>query len=161
MVLTVFYSFVLVRMGMSSKRFFMAGTEYSSLVPVQRLPLFFLLTLRISQGWVFDLAQITSAPVLHSLISWYTLGNILTGLLLAIVIVVFFYEETPAFICLSHCTRFLSVSARASRSLNCTEVSLVHGGGLGTTLSAFTGMSRPYLWLLKSTVWLGLIYLLV
>jgi len=160
-VLTVFYSFVLVSMGMSSKRFFMAGTEYSSLVPVQRLPLFFLLTLRILQGWVFDLAQITSAPVLHSLISWYTLGNILTGLLLAIVLVVLFYEQTPAFICLSHCTRYLSVGALAASSLNTTEVTLYHGGGFGNVSSGFLGMGRPYLWLLKSTVWLGLAFLLI
>ena len=53
------------------------------------------------------------------------------------------------------------MSGQVASVLNNTEVTLYHGGGLGTTLSAFKGLSRPYLWLLKSTVWLGLAYLLI
>lgn len=158
-VLTVFYRFHLVRQGISSKRFFLAATEYSSLVSAQRLPLFFLLSLSIGQGWVFDLARVTRAPVLHSLLSLNTYFNLCFGFLLSVGLYLLLYEEPPTFISLVHCTTYLSRQSRYVGHIGLTEVKRFHGVGLASTLGVFQSGTRTRLYLFKHTVLLSLFFL--
>jgi len=158
-VLTVFYSFLLVRRGISSKRFFLAATEYSSLLSAQRLPLFFLLRLRIGQGWVFDLARVTRAPVLHSLLSLNTFFNLCFGFLLSVGLFLLLYEEPPTFIRLVHCSGFLARTRTRAGRLCLTEVKSYHGAGLGSALGVVKSGARTRLYLLKHTVLLSLFFL--
>merc|ERR1712212_85050 len=158
-VLTAFYSFHLVRQGISRKRFFLASTEYSSLVSTQRLPLIFLLSLSIGQGWVFDLARVTRAPVLHSLLSLNTFFNLCFGFLLSLGFYVLLYEEPPTFISLVHCTSYFSRARASAGHLGLTEVKLYHGTGLASALGVVRSGTRTSLYLLKHTVLLSLFFL--
>jgi len=160
-VLTVFYRFHLVRQGISRKRFFLAATEYSSLSSAQRLPLFFLLSLRIGQGWVFDLAQVTRAPVLHSLLSLNTYFNLCFGFLLSLGLYLLLYEEPPTFISLVHCTSSLSRLSSRAGLLGLTEVKINHGLGLASACEGLKFGTRTRLYLLKHTVLLSLFFLLL
>lgn len=158
-VLTVFYSLHLVGQGISSKRFFLAATEYRSLVSAQRLPLFFLLSLSIGQGWVFDLARVTRAPVLHSLLSLNTFFNMCFGFLLSVGLYLLLYEEPPTFISLVHCTSYFSRSSSFAGHLGLTEVKRFHGVGLASSVGLVQSGTRTRLYLLKHSLLLSLFFL--